>query len=99
MELNAEIKSLIEGMGRDFEEFKNSHADALKAGRAEYDEKIVKLTDAVTKAHEQLASIETKQNRPLFTGTEDEARAEIKAHAQFNLELKALSNGRSELGL
>jgi len=90
MDLNAEIRAAIETMGRDFNEFKTSHEAAVKAGRAEYDEKIVKLTEVVTKAHEKLTEIETKQNRPVLVVDENEARAEIKAHAQFRMEMKAL---------
>lgn len=94
MELNVEIKSLIEGMGRDFEEFKSSHKTSLDGRDAIHDEKMAKLTASITTVHEQLAAIETKQNRPALTSG-DEAVMELKAHAQFDRELKGLSrNGQ-----
>lgn len=93
-----EVKTLIETMGRDFEEFKSSHALAKKDSDATVLEKIAKLTESVTKAHEQLTIVETKQNRVVLPGTEDEVKAEVKAHKQFTRELKGLGS-RNELSV
>jgi HK97 family phage major capsid protein len=98
MEVNLkEVKTLIESMGRDFEEFKNAHSTNLKSRDGVLDEKIGKLTDAVTAAHEQLSLIETKQNRLQLEGDADEVKAETKSYNQFGLELHGRTNGRRVL--
>ena len=97
MDINKEVRELVVQMGTDLAAFTAEHKSKMDGKDAIYDEKIAKLTDAVTKTHEQLALIETKQNRVVLAGDADEAKLEAKAHAQFNRELSGLSGGRRVL--
>ncbi|HEX4138356.1 MAG TPA: phage major capsid protein [Bryobacteraceae bacterium] len=97
MDLNVELRTAIEALGRNWEEFKAADAQNKKERDGALEAKIAKLTEEISKQHEALTAIETKQNRPALSGDPEEAKLEVKAHAQFSLEMSGRSAGRRTL--
>lgn len=81
--MQEEIKSLIEGQGRAFEEFK-SKMDQQIAGKADavLADEVKKLNDALSDYGSQLKAIEAKASRP-GAGAEDVNQAEADHKAAF----------------
>lgn len=95
MDLTQELRTAIDTLGRGWEEFKAADALNKKNRDGVLDEKIARLTEDISRQHEALTQIETKQNRPALQGADaEEGALEVKAHKQFALEMSGLSNGR-----
>lgn len=91
--MDEELKKVVEQLGRAFEEFKQAHAQQIaeiKSGRgveATLNDKIEKLSAALTDLQTQKDEIEKKLNRPNL-GQQDNIE-EQKAVVVFNSEIKA----------
>lgn len=99
-----ELKEVIDGLGRSFEEFKKTNDDLLKAkadGKAiaDVEAKLAKINDDIAKFSElkaALDAIEKKLNRPGAAGETDPTKAEHKA-AFGKFLRKGIDDGLGEL--
>ena len=99
-----ELKEVIDGLGRSFEEFKKTNDELLKAkadGKAiaDVEAKLAKINDDIAKFSElkaALDAIEKKLNRPGAAGEADPAKAEHKA-AFGKFLRKGIDDGLGEL--
>lgn len=99
-----ELKEVIDGLGRSFEEFKKTNDELLKAkadGKAiaDVEAKLAKINDDIAKFSELKAALDTiekKLNRPGAAGEVDPAKAEHKA-AFGKFLRKGIDDGLGEL--
>lgn len=99
-----ELKEVIDGLGRSFDEFKKTNDELLKAkadGKAiaDVEAKLAKINDDIAKFSElkaALDAIEKKLNRPGAAGEADPAKAEHKA-AFGKFLRKGIDDGLGEL--
>lgn len=97
--MSAELNTVIEELGRAFEEFKSANdlqIKELKTGKAEVvlNEKVEKLSTALDELQAQKDEIEKKLNRPQFGSEQDQNEA--KTVVQFNRELKSAAALRGD---
>lgn len=100
MELNAELRKAIETLGTDWAEFVATDTKNKKTADGVLEEKLLKLTESITKQHEALTLVETKQNRLQLAGADEVegAALEAKSRKQFASELSGLSGGKRTMG-